>query len=142
MADRSTDIEQLRNPDVRYEVGDVNARALTKFGMGMFALIVVFLFGLWGLFEYLKEQAGLVVAAQVVGSTAQNEPPEPRLQRHPAQDMQDMRAAEDRILGRYAWIDSSKGIVQIPVARAMELTALRGLPVLSNASATTGEKKP
>jgi hypothetical protein len=60
---------------------------------------------------------------------AQKQPPEPRLQQHPAQDMRDWRAAEDRASRQYAWIDPDKGIVQIPVERAMDLVVQRGLPV-------------
>ena len=44
----------LRNPDVHHEPGDVNAPFLTKFGLSMSALIIIFMFGLWGLFDYLK----------------------------------------------------------------------------------------
>ncbi len=39
-----------------------------------------------------------------------------------------MRAAEEKILHSYGWIDQQKGIVRIPIERAMELTAQRGLP--------------
>ena len=40
-----------------------------------------------------------------------------------------MRAAENKILHSYGWIDEKKGVVRIPIERAMELTAQRGLPV-------------
>ena len=47
-----------RNPHVHHEPGDVNAIALTKFGLSMAALIVIFMFGLWscrvGLVERLN----------------------------------------------------------------------------------------
>jgi hypothetical protein len=122
---------ELRNPHVHHEPGDVNARALSKFGLSMSLLIVIFLFGLWGVFEYLKNREAelglpLSPAAMVSG---QKLPPEPRLQRHAAQDMRDWRAAEDRALHQYAWLDPDKGIVRIPVDRAMDLIAQRGLPV-------------
>jgi hypothetical protein len=108
----------------------VNARALTKFGVTMAGLIVVFLFGLWGMFEYLKNRATemalpLSPSAMV---NSQKLPPEPRLQRYPARDMREMRAGEEKILHQYAWIDPDKGIVRIPVERAMDLIAQRGLP--------------
>ena len=122
--------EEPRNPHVQHEPGDVNALALTKFGLAMAALIVVFLFGLWGMFEYLKNreaEVGLPLSPSAMVN-AQKQPPEPRLQRHAAQDMRDWRAAEDRALHQYAWIDPDKGIVQIPVERAMDLIAQRGLP--------------
>jgi hypothetical protein len=123
--------DEPRNPHVQHEPGDVNALALTKFGLTMAALIVVFLFGLWGLFEYLKKsvtEAGLPLSPAAIVNN-QKQPPEPRLQVHPAQDMRSWRAAEERAMRQYAWIDPDKGIVQIPVARAMDLIAQRGFPV-------------
>ena len=56
-------------------------------------------------------------------------PPEPRLEANPFQALQALRAHEDELLTHYGWIDQSKGIVRIPIERAMELTAERGLPV-------------
>jgi hypothetical protein len=122
--------EEPRNPHVHHEPGDVNALALTKFGLSMAALIVIFLFGLWGVFEYLKNRATEMALPMSPSAmvNAQKQPPEPRLQRHPAQDMRDLRGDEEKILHQYAWIDPDKGIVRIPVERAMDLTAQRGLP--------------
>jgi hypothetical protein len=122
--------DEPRNPHVHHEPGDVNALALTKFGLTMAALIVVFLFGLWGMFQYLKNreaELGLPLSPSAI-MNAQKHPPDPQLQPHPAQDMREMRAAEDQIMQQYAWIDPDKGIVRIPVERAMDLIAQHGLP--------------
>jgi len=42
-----------------------------------------------------------------------------------------MRAEEDKILKNYGWIDQEKGIVRIPIDRAIEILAQRGLPARS-----------
>jgi hypothetical protein len=55
-------------------------------------------------------------------------PPAPRLQTSPRQDLDDMREEEDRTLGEYGWLDPKAEIVRIPIERAMELIAERGLP--------------
>jgi hypothetical protein len=39
-----------------------------------------------------------------------------------------MRQDEDQILGSYGWIDRQKGIVRLPIARAIDLLSQRGLP--------------
>ena len=132
--------EELHNPHVHYEPGDVNAPFLTKFGIGMAFLIIIFLFGLWGLFEYFvhREMPIGVSPAQTVLKL----PPEPRLQVHAARDMQDMLAAEKRAMGQYGWVDPDKGIVRIPVALAMDVIAKRGLPVRPNPGVPPGEKRP
>src|SRR5580700_8446153 len=45
------------------------------------------------------------------------------------QDVADLHAREDLLLDNYTWADQSKGTVRIPIDRAMELIAQRGLPV-------------
>lgn len=57
------------------------------------------------------------------------EPPFPLLQTHPAEDLRDFRAREDSLLAGYGWADSASGKVRIPVERAMEILASRGLSV-------------
>ncbi|MGB6691889.1 MAG: hypothetical protein WBE76_28945 [Terracidiphilus sp.] len=57
--------------------------------------------------------------------------PTPRLQTDDGnEDLAELHAREDLLLDNYSWIDRSKGTVRIPVERAMELIAQRGLPVM------------
>lgn len=125
--------EEPRNPHVRHEQGDINALAVTKSGLLMGALIVVFLFGLWGVFQYFVKKEAELARPESPSAlvSAQKLPPEPRLQRYPARDMSEMRANEERLQNQYAWIDPDRGIVRIPVSRAMDLIAQRGLTALS-----------
>jgi hypothetical protein len=70
---------EMRNPHVHHEPGDVNARALTKFGLSMAFLIVVFMVGLWGVFDYLKNreaELGLPMSPSAMVN-AQKQPPDP-----------------------------------------------------------------
>ncbi len=56
--------------------------------------------------------------------------PTPRLQADDGnQDLAELHEREDLLLDHYSWIDRSKGTVRIPIERAMELIAQRGLPV-------------
>jgi hypothetical protein len=57
------------------------------------------------------------------------EAPFPLLQTDPDEDLRRFRAHEDSLLNGYGWSDREKGKVRIPVARAMELAAERGLTV-------------
>ena len=57
------------------------------------------------------------------------EPPEPRLQAVPAQDLEAFRARELERLSTYGWVDRQAGVVHLPIERAMELVAKDGLPV-------------
>jgi hypothetical protein len=56
--------------------------------------------------------------------------PTPRLQTDDGnQDLADLHEREDLLLDNYSWVDRSQGKVRIPIERAMELIAQRGLPV-------------
>jgi hypothetical protein len=120
---------------VHHDPGDVNAIFLTKFGIFMAFMIIIFLFCLWGLFEYFaKREAKLGPPPSAgVNVTAGKLPPEPRLQPSPSLDYRQMLAAEEHIASQYAWIDPDGGLVRIPIDRAMDVLAQKGLPVLPNA---------
>ena len=72
--------------------------------------------------------------------------PTPRLQTDDGnQDVADLHAREDLLLSNYSWIDQSMGTVRIPVERAMELIAQRGLPVAPPVEVQppmTGDNRP
>jgi hypothetical protein len=54
--------------------------------------------------------------------------PEPRLEIIPGSGLAKLRAEEDAQLNSYGWIDRRSNIVRIPIERAMEIIAQRGLP--------------
>ncbi|WP_446745100.1 hypothetical protein [Silvibacterium acidisoli] len=73
--------------------------------------------------------------------------PTPRLQGDDGnQDVMALHQREDLLLGHYSWVDQSQGKVRIPIERAMELIAQRGLPVASQPASTepmmAGDEKP
>jgi len=61
--------------------------------------------------------------------------PTPRVQTDDGnQDVADLHAREDLLLDNYTRIDGKPGTVRIPIERAMELIAQRGLPVVQPAA--------
>lgn len=72
--------------------------------------------------------------------------PTPRLQLDDGnEDVAELHARESLLLENYSWVDRSKGKVRIPIERAMELIAQRGLPVApaaQRAPAMTGDAEP
>jgi hypothetical protein len=56
------------------------------------------------------------------------EVPGPHLQKTPGEDLQQLRAYEGPKLNSYDWVDRDKGVVRIPIDRAMELVVRKGLP--------------
>ena len=68
-------------------------------------------------------------------------PSAPRLQTSPTSDLQQLLEAENAKLNSYGWIDKSAGVVRIPINRAMDLLAQRGLPARGN-DRESGGKTP
>ncbi len=52
--------------------------------------------------------------------------------------LSDLRATQTKKENSYAWIDQKAGVVRIPVDRAMELLAQRGLPARTGTEAVAG----
>jgi hypothetical protein len=76
-----------------------------------------------------RERAAAPVDISPLASTLPQQPPEPRLQPSPATDYRRYREAEDTLLNSYALIDEKGEVARMPIERAMDLIAQRGLPV-------------
>ena len=112
-----------------HEESDINAWAVGKFAVALALVTVAALFLLFGLFRYLLSREGGPPAgrSQVAASEPAKAFPQPQLQETEVLDLKTMRAAEDQVLNSYAWMDPEKGVVRIPIERAMDLLAERGL---------------
>src|SRR6267143_1378603 len=55
--------------------------------------------------------------------------PQPRLEENERTQFRAFIEDQDRKLATYDWVDKDRGTVRIPIDRAMELIAQRGLPV-------------
>lgn len=114
----------------RHKSSGVNVRAMVTVALGLVLFSAASVFMLKGLYRYLetRENANRTHPA-VATPDARKLPPEPRLQESAIRDLQQMRGGEDQILSSYGWVDEKKGVVRIPIGRAIELLAQRGLPV-------------
>ena len=61
--------------------------------------------------------------------------PKPVLETSERTQFGDYLSKQEAILGSYDWVDQKNGVVRIPIERAMELLAQRGLPVLPQGGA-------
>ena len=123
-------LENLANPDVHHEHSDVDIRAILTFGVALTIVAVVVHLLIYVLFGYFESRERVQAPAEYPLAAAQGhrEPPEPRLQTDPRQDLADLRAKEDDTLTSYGWVDRNAGVVRIPIDQAMQLTLQRGLP--------------
>ena len=119
-----------------HELSDLNPKGIALFAVAL-AVIIALVFGT----AYVMSQLFLksAVRSQTIPSPLSytGEPaPEPSLEVNPGGDLKTMRADEDKILKSYAWMDQEKNIVRIPIDRAIDILAERGLSV----RAQSGEK--
>ena len=63
--------------------------------------------------------------------------PAPQLETDERSQLNKVRLAEEQTLNTYDYIDQKVGTVRIPIERAMDLIAQRGLPVRTQGAATT-----
>ena len=112
-----------------YETRDVNVGFLAIVVVGLFLLTLLGMGVSWW-FETAESKAFQATdqPPSPLAATLPKQPPEPRLQVTPATDLKKVRAEEDAALHSYAWIDAQSGLVRIPIDRAIELLAERGLP--------------
>ena len=124
-----------------HEVQDVNLKFFASVMVGLFLLLFVGMsVSLWYENTLREGVHKRDTPPPPLAATLPQTPPEPRLQPTPGVDLQRFRADEEKVLENYEWVDAKSGIARIPIERAMELTAQRGLPV-RGAPTKQGSKK-
>jgi hypothetical protein len=126
------DTHIVEPPSPRHEQSSLNIRPIVLFGLGLLALSTVTFVSMGWLFSFFAARQTKIDVLPSPLADPRQLPPEPRLQVAPAQDLQKMRATEDAVLQSYDWVDREAGIVRIPIDRAIEVLAEKGLPVRPN----------
>ena len=114
---------------------EIQFRQLVWMGVGL--VVVTFLSGvivffmLRGFLQTERDAAGppppMVAAPAPV--------PGPQLLARPEQELARVRQAEAEQIDSYGWVDQQQGIARIPIERAIELVATKGLPSRPSAPA-------
>ncbi len=87
-----------------FDRGEPNARVIALTGSAIILVVVVVIFAIQYLYDRAHEQQVAVMVEQPVG-----------------RDLLDLRAKEDTDLYQYRYVDRTKGIVRLPIDRAMDL---------------------
>lgn len=119
------------NPQVSFERKDIDIVQITGFGIGLLVACLVTVFGMWVLFDYFANREDKVNPPNPPSMMSEKEkmPPKPQLQPDPPQELKEMRDNEEMLLTSYGWVDQAKGTVHIPIDRAIDMVAQKGLPV-------------
>jgi hypothetical protein len=117
------------NPRVAHEGADVNVKAIAGFALSLVIITLVVHLALYWLLDYYGERQARLQEPLTLIEPTDEPPPAPRLEVAPRAALAELRAAEDRNLQGYGWVDREKKIVRIPIRQAMEIIAEKGLPV-------------
>ena len=86
----------------------------------------LFILALFGLFAWVVARYYHPAAASPQNSVAENLPKDLAWKATPAtraQALADLRKKQSEQAASYAWVDQKAGVVQLPIERAMQLTA-------------------
>lgn len=109
-----------------HEEKDADVASLVLIGLVLLLLLLLVQLIVWMTLRHLR--ANRNAKEQGTSWASERSFPDPRLQTDPALDLAKMRAHDDRELNTYGWIDRKSGIARIPIERAMQIIAERGLP--------------
>ena len=118
-------------PPLNHELSDADPGPILKFLAFLVAATVVIALLVVFFYNYLERREAAEKTARHPMSLTGVErplPPPPRLQTYPFQDIKALRQHDKPLVGSYEWVDRNAGTVRIPVERAMDLLAERGLP--------------
>jgi hypothetical protein len=125
-----------------YEHQDLQASGILYFLLGLAVVTLLCIVALRGAFAVLDHREKTLeppvnpLVTNVPADTRHIAPeypqsafPNPKLEEDERGQLNGIILNEDKALYSYGWVDEKAGIVHIPIERAMELIAQRGLPV-------------
>ena len=133
---KTPDVSHIHTSGVAHEESDVEVGGVAWFTVGLALLIVLTAVLMWAMFrffgttEHKKEPPPTSLTREKKPESGNPELmfPEPRLQQHPALELQQYRDEENEKLTKYGWVDPAAGVVRIPVEEAKKKLLKQGLP--------------
>jgi hypothetical protein len=124
------------NRALEFEHQDLRPKTVYAFLAGLALVAIAILLIVWGLYRgidayqsgHQPAQNPLVAPhAEMSLPETVSQFPQPRLEKNERLEINDFRLQEEQTLYSYGWVDRQEGIVRIPIDRAIELIAQRGL---------------
>jgi hypothetical protein len=138
-----------------YERSDIGAAGVLYFLLGLAVAGFLVYFIVDGLFHYLDKRSEaeqtpvnpLVTNApadtrHISKDYPQGAFPNPKLEEDERGQLNGIRLQEEQTLNTYDYIDKNAGTVRIPIERAMDLIAQRGLPVRAQSATAEAPAAP
>lgn len=111
---------------IDYERSDLSVRAAALAVALLSTVIVLVGIALWLLQRDFQQRPPTAPSTATV--TVPQGQLAPQLQLSPPQDLSELKAREAGILNSGAWVDRERGIVRVPIDRAMDALAESGWP--------------
>ena len=136
-----------------FEREDLSARSVMYFMAGLVifaAVIYVIVFGMYRFLDTYQKTHQAAISPLVTpqadtrNATEENTKsfPQPRLEENERSQLRGVIQDQDRKIETYDWVDKDRGVVKIPIERAMDLLVQRGLPVRPESAGQTSANKP
>jgi hypothetical protein len=138
-----------------YERSDIGVRGVLYFLAGLAVAVVFAYLIVAGIYSFLDKRSAaeqapvnpLITNApadtrHIANDYPQSTFPNPKLEVDERGQLNDIRLKEEQTLSTYDYIDKNAGTVRIPIDRAMDLIAQRGLPVRNQAANATPSTEP
>lgn len=140
-----------------FERRDIRISGVVWFLVGLAVAGVIITFAVNGFYHYLETRSEAQQAP--VSPLVTNAPkdtrhlstdyrdylkqnfPSPQLEINERTQLDQIRSKEEETLATYGWVDQKAGVVRIPIERAIDLIAQRGLPTRTRESADRVESK-
>jgi hypothetical protein len=97
-----------------HETRDVRTRVIVTYAVGLTIVVVAVQFLMLGVYRLMMRES----APERTPNTPVNI----------YRQLRTLRQDEARTLSSYGWVDRDKGVVRIPIDRAIDLVAARGVP--------------
>ena len=115
-----------------HETRDLSVRGIVLFAIGLLFMGCIALTITTGVLVVSSKQGGITFQypPQGLANAPTPAPPAPPgLEQVPGETLGPLRSSEEKLLHSYGWVDQKAGIVHIPIERAMDILAQKGLPV-------------
>lgn len=147
--------EPIKNHDAAahgsFEHQDLNPKSIIYFFVALAVFLGVIYLIAFGIYRGLNsvDEANKTTLSPMVAPKADPRAvtpadtqafPEPRLEESERTQLRSFIEDEDSKLATYNWVDKDKGVVQIPIDRAMDLIVQRGLPVRPQGAAAAQQE--
>jgi hypothetical protein len=121
-------MQELSPSTAGHETRDAKSLPIVLTGVGLAVTVLLVGLVVYGIFQYLASHPVATIRTEPMAAGDTQIPPPPRIEDHPAIEIQQLHAQENQALTTYGWVDQKSGVVRIPIDHAMELQLQRGCP--------------